>query len=206
MHQELDALEKRIQTLKISYDQYFLGIEKLEPAKERDDVNRLIIDLMGRFVRNTGAKFRRESLKAKFLSYGRYWDRILKQIEDGTYRGHRIKAKLHERERAEKDHAHPNGNGTDTTSPGMGPVPTPANAPPSGARPTAGDAVQKIYEQYVAAKRKTNESVDGISKEKLASVLAQQAQALKQKYNCKSVEFRVVVEDGKTKLKAIPKT
>src|SRR5438067_2602942 len=99
MHQELDALEKRITQLKINYDQYFLGIEKLEPARERDDINRFIIDLMGRFVRNTGAKFRRESLKAKFLSYARYWDRILKQIEDGTYRGHRVKAALHERER-----------------------------------------------------------------------------------------------------------
>ena len=204
MHQELDALEKRIQTLKIAYDQYFLGIEKLEPAKERDDVNKLINELMGRFVRNTGAKFRRESLKAKFLSYGRYWDRILKQIEDGTYRGHRIKAKLHERERAEKEQ--PNGNGAEATSPAAAPVAAAPNAPPSGPRPGAGDAVQRIYEQYVAAKRKTNESVDGISKEKLASVLAQQAQALKQKYNCKSVEFRVVVEDGKTKLKAIPKT
>src|SRR6476659_4862313 len=102
IQKQLDVLDKRITGLKVAYDQYFLGMEKFEPQKERIEVNKVILELGTRFIRNTGAKFRRDSLKAKFLSYARYWDRILKQIEEGTYRGHQVKAALHERERMAK--------------------------------------------------------------------------------------------------------
>jgi hypothetical protein len=206
IQKELDVLEKRITQLKVNYDQYFLGMEKFEPHKERGDINRVIIELAARYLRNTGAKFRRDSLKAKFLSYTRYWDRILKQIEDGTYKGHQVKAALHERERLAKM------NGKIPDQPVNGEITASvtgvkhAAAPASGPKPAApGDPMQKIFEQYVAAKRKANESVEGITRDKLASVITQQTQVLKQKYNCKSVEFRVVVEDGKAKLKAVPK-
>ena len=225
IQKDLDELDARLAALKVQYDKYFLGMEKLEPAKERAEIQKINLELGGRFIRNTGAKFRRDSLKNKFLSYCRYWDRILKQIEDGTYKGHKIKAELHEREREARRKRNSGTQATqdptleqsqeDATAPaaaaapnGAPAAPRPAapgaNAPPSGAAPKA-DPIQRIFDQFVTAKKKANESTDGLTPEKMATIIKQQTAALKQKYNCKSVEFRVVVEDGKAKLKAIPK-
>lgn len=224
IQKELDELDHRLAALKVQYDKYFLGMEKLEPSKERAEIQKINLELGGRFIRNTGAKFRRDSLKNKFLSYCRFWDRILKQIEDGTYKGHKIKAELHEREREERrrrrqglspqDEAEPqNGEATAEAmaaapaNGGAAPAPrpaAPASAPPSGAAPKA-DPIQRIFDQFVAAKKKANENTEGLTPDKMATIIKQQTAALKQKYNCKSVEFRVVVEDGKAKLKAIPK-
>lgn len=217
VQKELDVLDSRMTALKVLYDKYFLGMEKLEPQRERAEIQKTIIELGSRFIRNTGAKFRRDTLKNKFLTYQRFWDRILKQIEDGTYKGHKIKAELHERERAEK--AARRSGGTDQPANGEAGVEAPAQAAVNGApapRPAApaepgappppkADPIQRIFDQYVAAKRKANENTEGLTAEKMASIIKQQTVALKQKYNCKSVEFRVVVEDGKAKLKAIPK-
>lgn len=229
IQKDLDELDARLAALKVLYDKYFLGMEKLEPSKERAEIQKINLELGGRFIRNTGAKFRRDSLKNKFLSYCRYWDRILKQIEDGTYKGHKIKAELHEREREERrrrrqglppqQQDEPTGDATAPAAEaaaaaapapangGAPPAPrpaAPANAPPSGAAPKA-DPIQRIFDQFVAAKKKANENTEGLTPDKMATIIKQQTAALKQKYNCKSVEFRVVVEDGKAKLKAIPK-
>lgn len=42
--QRLDEIEKRIFQLKLNYEKYFGGRERLEPMKERDDLKRLIRD------------------------------------------------------------------------------------------------------------------------------------------------------------------
>lgn len=216
---QLDELDSRLTALKIGYDKYFLGMEKFEPQKDRIEIGRIITELAAKFIRNTGAKFRRDQLKSKFLSYGRYWDRILKQIEDGTYRGHRVKAELHEKERLERERrererrgevapadaaAGANGNGASAPA-GAAPVngKRPAAPPTPGARP---DPVQRLLDQLTAARRQSGESTDGLTREKMAQVVQQQSAALKAKYNCKSVEFKVVVEGGKAKLKATPKS
>jgi hypothetical protein len=217
---DLDELDVRLTALKVSYDKYFLGIEKFPPDKERAAVSKTILDLGNRFIRNTGHKFRRDTLKNKFLTYCRLWDRNLKEIEEGTFKPHKIKAELHERERLEREArkaarngASPagaaNGNGNGAEAPAAAPAAAPngngnGNGAPAPAAPKA-DPIQRIFDQYVAAKKKANESTDGITPDKMATIIKQQTAALKQKYNCKSVEFRVVVEDGKAKLKAIPK-
>lgn len=212
IQKDLDALDKRLSDLKITYDKYFLGMERFEPIQAREDVGRMIIELSGRFIRNTGAKFRRDSLKSKFLSYSRYWDRILKQIEEGTYKGHKVKAELHERERLEKEAAKAareaarNGTATENTATLESPNGAARPAAPMAAAAPRRDPVQTILDQFVAAKRKAGESADGLTRDKMAAVIQQQSAALKAKYNCKSVEFRVVVENGKAKLKAIPKS
>lgn len=213
VEKDLNELDARLTGLKVTYDKYFLGMEKLEPVRERAEINKIVLDLSNRFIRNTGFKFRRDQLKNKFLSYCRLWDRILKEIEDGTYRGHKIKAELHEKERlarkqrAEGGAATTEAQGQAQAVNGAANAPGPAAAPagaPAGAAPKA-DPIQRIFDQYVAAKKKANEATEGLTPDKMATIIKQQTAALKQKYNCKSVEFRVVVEDGKAKLKAIPK-
>ncbi|MBI5478773.1 MAG: hypothetical protein HY906_07960, partial [Deltaproteobacteria bacterium] len=52
----LEALEQKIDRLKVLYDQYFMGIEKVEPLVVRKDVNRTILNLGKNQIRNTGLR------------------------------------------------------------------------------------------------------------------------------------------------------
>lgn len=49
----LEELESRIERLKALYEQYFMGIEKLEPLVPRKDVDRRITILCRESIRNT---------------------------------------------------------------------------------------------------------------------------------------------------------
>jgi HPt (histidine-containing phosphotransfer) domain-containing protein len=87
-------LEEEIEELKVKYEMYFLGVERLEPAKWRDDLKKNIARLKSAFTRNTGLRFRIGSLHARYLSYERMWLRHAREKEDGTYRRDLFKARL----------------------------------------------------------------------------------------------------------------
>ena len=98
---ELDSLESKLIAIKVLYDQYFIGIERKEPLRERAEIERAFRDFDSRMIQNTAARFRLQGLKSRWIALGYYWTRTQRQIEDGTYRGHQILARLHERDRME---------------------------------------------------------------------------------------------------------
>jgi hypothetical protein len=81
----LSDLEQKIDRLKVLYDQYFMGIEKLEPQVPRKDATRLINNLSKIQIRNTGLRFRYRTLVQRFNVYLTHWNRILREIDAGTY-------------------------------------------------------------------------------------------------------------------------
>jgi hypothetical protein len=88
----LDGLEQKIERLKVLYDQYFMGIEKIEPQVFRKDVNRTIQNLAKIQIRNTGLRFRYRTLVQRFNVHVTHWSRILREIELGTYKRDVIRA------------------------------------------------------------------------------------------------------------------
>ena len=65
-------------------------------------------------------------------------------------------------------------------------------------------ATGDLFDNYLAARKECGESTKGLDRARLDGVIAKQREAIQQKYGCEDVRFRVVVEDGKTKLKATP--
>ncbi|HET6922922.1 MAG TPA: MXAN_5187 C-terminal domain-containing protein [Anaeromyxobacteraceae bacterium] len=94
-------LEESLEELKVKYEMYFLGVERLEPVRRRDDLKRDIARLKTAFTRNTGLRFRIQSLHARYLSYERMWVRAARQREEGTYRRDLFKARLRTQGRPE---------------------------------------------------------------------------------------------------------
>lgn len=88
----LDELEVRLERLRALYEQYFLGIEKLEPQVARKDVDRRIFVLRREKIRNTGRRFKLQTLIQRYNTFQQYWQRICREIENGTYRRHVIRA------------------------------------------------------------------------------------------------------------------
>lgn len=92
LDEELEELETRLERLRALYEQYFLGIEKLEPQVPRKDVERRIWVLRRVKFRNTAKRFKFNVLTQRFNTFAQYWARICRDIENGTYKRHMLKA------------------------------------------------------------------------------------------------------------------
>lgn len=89
---QLEELEVRLERLRALYEQYFLGIEKIEPSVARKDVDRRIWVLRREHIRNTARRFKLQTLIQRYNTFQQYWQRICREIEQGTYKRHLVRA------------------------------------------------------------------------------------------------------------------
>jgi len=217
---ECATLESEVEELKVKYEMYFLGVEKREPNKWRDDLKKRVLKIKEAFTRNAGLRFRLQTLHARFLSYERLWLRSAREKEEGTYHRDVFKAKMHVEARARKERekaaqeaaaaapAAPEARPSlaAPAKPGTAlPRAAPAAAAAAGG-PIADRQLRELYRQYIDAKKQCGEDVSRLSYEAVAKSVQKQVPEIITRYNAKSVEFKVVVKDGKATLKAVPKT
>jgi hypothetical protein len=88
----LEELETRLERLRALYEQYFMGIERVEPAIPRKDVDRRIYVLRREKIRNTAKRFKLQTIIQRYNTFQQYWQRICREIENGTYKRHLIRA------------------------------------------------------------------------------------------------------------------
>lgn len=88
----ISDLETRLERLRSLYEQYFLGIEKIPPQVARKDVDRRIWELRRVKIRNTAKRFKLQTIVQRYNTFQQYWQRILREIENGTYKRHLLRA------------------------------------------------------------------------------------------------------------------
>ncbi len=88
----IGELELGVDRLRSLYEQYFMGIEKIEPAVPRKDVDRRIHVLRKEQIRNTALRFRFQMIIQRYNTYQTHWQRICREIENGTYKRHVMRA------------------------------------------------------------------------------------------------------------------
>jgi hypothetical protein len=64
--------------------------------------------------------------------------------------------------------------------------------------------LKRVFDEYVAARKSTNEGTDGLTFDSFAQKIRQNEAALKSKYNARAVRFKVVVKNNQTTLKPFP--
>lgn len=175
--EDLLIFEARLKELITCYEQYFIGLEKREPIKLLEEVEKLARRYATVPITNTMYKHRYNGLVARFNSYRQHWNRILREIEEGRYSRDRFRAKLHEGERTAKA----------STS--------------QHQRSPQELEVERIYKELQEASRTCHLNA-AMSREQLAATLDKQRPILAQKLGSNDIQFRVVVEDGKPKIKA----
>ena len=187
-------LEERIEKLRVEFEQYFLGTEKRPPLQKRDDVQRTIRLMQGKRIQQTVVRFQFQGLIGRFNVLDSYWTRIMRQIEDGTYARDLFKAKLKQSATlAEK-------------SPEESAKSKPA-APEERAIPkelVSEDRLQRVYQDFINARRFCGESVDGLAYERIRAKLLAEAPKIAEKAQTSRVDFQVVIRDGRAVLKAVP--
>lgn len=100
--QNLHDLEVKLERLKALYEQWFQGMERLEPTVPRKDVERRLQTLRRSLPRNTTLRFRFQQMVQRYTTYTAYWARVGRQIEEGTYRRDLLKARR-QRQQARQD-------------------------------------------------------------------------------------------------------
>jgi hypothetical protein len=93
LNELLSELANKIERLKTLYEQYFMGIEKVEPQVVRKEVTRVMLGLQQQYIRNTALRFKFNTMLQKWNIYVTYWNRVLREIENGTYTRHLARVK-----------------------------------------------------------------------------------------------------------------
>ena len=198
LNSQLDEFDKRLFLLKISYDKYFSGVEPVEPIRERDEMRRLLREILAMPVQNTRQAFRMQQLRARVATQELFWTRNLLQVERGTHPKQRFRAALREKARAEATAAATAG--VPSTAPTLGAVNT---APRPGAADREDASFRAVFDAYVSSREACGQSTD-LDYGVVRDTLRKQVETLKAKTQCTSVKFKVVVEEGKAKVKAVP--
>jgi hypothetical protein len=173
--EELRELDRKLKQLKLDYERYFLGTRPREPIQLRSEVQKRMNQISASPIKNTALRFKYSSICSRFQAFKRQWNETLRQIETGSYTRHRFKADLHQR----------------------GPVPAPEPIP------AGDDAPADLYDTYRDARLACGQAVKNLTPGKLDAMLSKQREQLEERYGGDArFSFRVVVEEGRAKLKA----
>ncbi|MBW2281657.1 MAG: hypothetical protein JRG76_08380 [Deltaproteobacteria bacterium] len=174
----LDTFEINLKRLRIEYEQYFKGAIKREPYQLLGRVQKVVTGFASDPPRRVSQKFRFNSLVARFQSLRQLWGRTQRELERGVHSTQRFR----------------NKHTSD------GPAAPKVELDHGGGKKTG---IDQLTDALIAARRKIGQDSKGVSKERIAAMVAQQRQAIAAKYGDDvKVAFRVVVEDGKAKVKA----
>jgi len=181
--EDLIQLEHQLAELITRYEKYFIGLEKREPMQLRGEVVKMVRRYANTPINNTMYKHKYTMLTARFNTYTEHWNRNLRLIEEGKFARDRFISDLHQRQR---------NNGQ--------PARKEAAAPPA-----QDTELDRIFAEFREARQACSLPVDKLSREMVAATIEKSKPALAARLGTSDLSFRVVVEDGKPKIKASPR-
>lgn len=170
---ELIRLDDNLRRLKVEYEAYFSGGLPRPPRDTLFRVESAIKRLSAdQTEMNIGQRYRFTQLAQRYTVYSELWRKRLRETEEG--RGRREQA----------------GGPSSlfrmvASDPGAG-----------------GDKLNQLFDVWLEARRQTGEPAPQIDSEVFAGFVRSKADELKQRLGCENVEFRVIIEGGRVRLKA----
>jgi hypothetical protein len=174
---DLRRLEDLLQDLKVEYEQYFLGLTPFQPEKLHKEVRRLIRRVRKAPFKKPAIRFRQLMLEQRYQTYNDYWQRVLRQKEEGTYVKDLFKAQLKERLEQEEKERHT-------------------------AQGAAKEGLQTLFATYKRALERETGCKQAVDFEAFKKALIKQAQAHKERFGPGKLSFKVVIKEGRVLIKA----
>jgi hypothetical protein len=175
---KLDHFEFKIQELKILYEQYFCALRPLAPEAEHQEVRILVRTLLKTPFKNSQANFRLKNLVLRFQTLQTYWERILKQREEGRYAGDQFRASLRKQIQDEiQDRRQARTNKEECL-------------------------YRELFNSYARALKDNGFSSGNLDFSSFKSELQKKSDILRKNRGGSSVNFRVEIEKGKVSIKA----
>ena len=190
LSEQLNMIERNILDLKRGYELYFTGDERRPPEQLRNKVKMVIAKLSSTPISNTKDRFRLETIINRFNAFQRLWDRIMLQIEQGTYRPDVFRANIRKSQQAIKSEQ--------ADKKGSEGKPYFIEQPASDER-----RLKNLYHTFIETRRVTRESTELSYTTFKKSIDKQNATLTRQLGD--QFELKVVIEEGKTKIKGASK-
>jgi hypothetical protein len=84
-HKELAELMRLLAEARRAYELYFIGIEKRVPVALREKLDRQFRSTLLARAQLSTVRFQFQSLQQSYITYRTYWERVTRQIEEGTF-------------------------------------------------------------------------------------------------------------------------
>jgi hypothetical protein len=181
--EDLTIFENQLKELITRYEQYFVGLEKREPLVLLGSVEKVVRQYAHVHINNTMYKHKYNMLVARLNTYREHWNRILRLIEEGKYSRDRFIRDLHLRQKVSKPGHH-------------------EEVVEEHHRPPHDPELDRIFFELREARKACHLPVDKLSIEMVAATIQKNKAALAARLGTSDLVFRVVVEDGKPKIKA----
>lgn len=192
----LAEFARRVERLRVHYQSYFLGLEKRPPMQLREQMDRFIRETCLSEARRATFKFRFQSLLQRYRILAVYWDRVMRDLEEG---------------RATRESLRRDAGYRDADRPGREPAadrPRPDGTAPSQRpalpSPKFEDPVVQLYIDYLSARRQVGMDVKGITETAFRASLEKQRNLQRERLKAPDVSFSVTVKEGKVVLLARP--
>jgi len=199
LRQDLERIEDGIRKLKIQYELYFVGAEKLPPTKLHEELDKQVKKFANMNFQRPADRFYFNNVHTRYNTYSELWNKQLRMREEGRL---------------------PSGRPAVRSVPANGRAAGRDNAPAArvagGVRqPSADGAVsisldamedgslRRLHERFGAARVQTGQG-EAPAYERFRDQVRAQLEALRQKGVSGKVEFRISVQNGKVSLKAKP--
>ena len=91
----LEEMERKMDRLRVLYENFFMGVDRMPPNVPRRELNRLMVETQQTPLRNATMRFRFQTLQQRWVLLTTYWNRTLREIEMGTYRRDLDRANRH---------------------------------------------------------------------------------------------------------------
>lgn len=174
---ELDRLEASLADLKVLYEQYFSGIIPREPEVDHKKLKLLIKKLRKAPFKNSALNYRLRVLEHRYSTFNTYWQRVLREREEGTYVRDVFKANLREKRALEDER-----------------LATPEGQTEQG--------VKELFQVYKRTLEKATGKAQELDFNLFRKSIMDRARAFREQHGSKKMSFRVTVKNGKVTVQA----
>lgn len=174
---ELDHLDSMLSELRVLFEQYFSGLIPLAPEKPHAEVKRKIRQLRKAPFKNSALNYRLRTLEVRYGTLHTYWQRVLREREEGTYHKDIFKANMRERQASEAAFAQTQEGAADK-------------------------GMKNLFDAYRSALEKVSGHAPRIDFGAFKDSLIKRAKDYKRQHGDKKLTFKVVVKDGKVAVRA----
>ena len=177
---EIEKLDSMINDLKVLYEQYFLGIYTIAPDKQHNAVKAFIRKIRKAPFKTSATAYHLRAVEMRYGTLNTYWQRVLREREEGTYSRDVFKANVRERNALE-------------------------DAKAETKKGAAERQMKALYDSYRDALEKQTGTKQKIDFDAFQKSLVQRAKDFKEKHGAKKLAFKVVVKEGKVSVLATTK-
>ena len=166
-----------LEQLKVDYEQFFMGFAPHQPDKLHSEIKRMIRRIRKAPFKRAVARYRLRVLESRYHTYHDYWQRVLREKEEGTYVKDVFKADLRERH-AKEDLAARTQKGS------------------------LSNEMASLFRCYKLTLERQTGRKQNLDFEVFKKKLIEKAKAHAREFGVKKLSFQVVVKDGKVTLRA----